>query len=338
MGGPPDRRLKGERYVMPNTQRSDRPAALVTGGAGFIGSHLVEALVLRGHTVRVIDDFSTGKSENLQSVASQIDLIEGDIRDSETVRSAVDGADWVFHQAALVSVPLSITNPVRNHIMNVDGTLNLLDAARHAGVRRFIYASSAAIYGDSAELPKAETMLAAPISPYGLSKLIGEQYARLYSRLYGLQTVGMRYFNVYGPRQDPGSPYSGVISIFMARLQAGARPTIYGDGQQTRDFVFVSDVVEANLLAATAPASAAGQVFNVSTGRGTSILDLWVTMQRIAGTDIVPAFAEERPGDVRYSRATYARAREILGYKPRVALADGLRQTLAWSREANDHC
>ena len=304
---------------------------LVTGGAGFIGSHLVEALLRRGHDVRVLDDFSTGRAENLRAVASEIHLMEGDIRDLQAVSMAVADIDLVFHQAAFVSVPLSVQDPITNHSINVDGTLNVLVAAQRSGVKRLVYASSAAVYGDSIALPKVESLPVAPVSPYALSKSIDEQYARLYHQLHGLQTIGLRYFNVYGPRQDPGSPYSGVISIFMDCLQDGMRPTIYGDGQQTRDFVFVEDIVEANVRAALAP-GAAGRVFNISTGQATSILDLWGTIQEVAGTELPPRFGDERPGDVRHSWASYAHAREILGFEPGTALADGLRRTLEWYR------
>ena len=220
--------------------------SLVSGGAGFIGSHLVEALVSRGDVVRVLDNLSTGRVENLAAVASSIDLVEGDIRDPDTVRAALRGVERVFHQAALVSVPQSVEDPMTTHAINVDGTLNLLNAAREAGAQSFVYASSSAVYGDLPELPKVETMPAAPVSPYGLSKQIDEQYAQLFTQLYGLRTVGLRYFNVYGPRQDPSSPYSGVISIFIDHLLANTRPTIYGDGRQTRDFIYVADVVQAN--------------------------------------------------------------------------------------------
>ncbi len=309
--------------------------SLVTGGAGFIGSHLVEALVKRGHSVRVLDDFSTGKRANLASVADRIELIEGDIRDRGAVQAAVRGADWVFHQAALVSVPLSVADPATNHTINVDGTLTVLEAARLEGVKCFVYASSAAVCGNSAGLPKVETMPVDPVSPYGLAKSIGEQYAQLYAQLYGLRTVGLRYFNVYGPRQDPRSPYSGVISIFVDHLANGIEPTIYGDGQQTRDFVFVSDVVRANLLAADA-GEAAGQVLNVSTSRATTILELWETLQSFAGSRLHPRFEDERRGDVRHSQASFDKARALLGYEPRVELAEGLRQTWEWYRGTSD--
>ena len=306
---------------------------LVTGGAGFIGSHLVEALVKRGDAVRVLDNLSTGRAENLAAVSRAIELVEGDIRDRDTVRDATQGVDRVFHQAALVSVPLSVKDPTTTFAINVDGTLNLLEAARQAGVRSFVFASSSAVYGDLPGLPKTETSAVNPISPYGLSKYIDEQYAKLYSQLYGLQTVGLRYFNVYGPRQDPSSPYSGVISIFIERLLANAPATIYGGGQQTRDFIYVSDVVQANLLAAEC-AAASDQVFNISRNEAHTILQLWETLQLLVGTALTPQFGAERQGDVRHSRASFEKARGILGFEPEIDLAVGLRRTLAWYREA----
>ena len=305
--------------------------SLVSGGAGFIGSHLVEALVRRGNTVRVLDNFSTGRAENLAAVASDIELIEGDIRDPDTVRAAVEGVDRVFHQAALVSVPLSLEDPVTTHAINVNGTLNLLNAAREGGVQSFVYASSSAVYGDLPELPKVETMSAAPISPYGLSKQIDEQYARLFTRLYSVRTVGLRYFNVYGPRQDPSSPYSGVISIFIDHLLADTPPTIYGDGQQTRDFIYVADVVQASLLAADTP-DTTGQVFNVSTNQAHTIAELLEMLQAIAGTRMAPRFASKRPGDIPHSYASYEKAHQVLGFEPEVGFAEGLRRTFDWYR------
>ena len=306
--------------------------SLVTGGAGFIGSHLVEALVGQGDEVRVLDNLSTGRRENLTAVADSIELIEGDIRDPNAVGAAVRGVERIFHQAAVVSVPMSVRDPVTNHAVNVDGTLNLLDAARVAGVECFVYASSSAVYGDLPDLPKVETMPTAAISPYGLSKHIGEQYARLFTQLYGLRTVGLRYFNVYGPRQDPSSPYSGVISIFVDHLLANTPPSIYGDGRQTRDFIYVADVVRANLLAAGAP-DAAGEVFNVSTNQSFTIVELWETLQIIAGTHLAPRFGEERLGDIRHSYASCEHARQTIGFEPEINFRDGLRRTFAWYRE-----
>jgi UDP-glucose 4-epimerase len=305
---------------------------LVTGGAGFIGSHLVEALVRRGDTVRVLDNLSTGKEQNLAAVADAVELIRGDIRDRDVVYGAMEGIDLVFHQAALVSVPLSVHEPALNHAINVDGTFHVIDAAREIGVGCLVYASSSAVYGDLPGLPKTEEMETAPLSPYGLAKLIGERYARLFNGSYSLPAVGLRYFNVYGPRQDPGSPYSGVISIFIDHLLAGRRPTIYGDGEQTRDFVYVADVVRANLLVAETPA-ATGEVLNVSSGRSVTINALWATLQAIAGTDLPPHFEEERKGDIRHSSASFEKARRMVRYEPRTSLAEGLRHTLEWYRD-----
>jgi len=305
---------------------------LVTGGAGFIGSHLVEALVARGDAVRVLDNFSTGKEANLSAVADRIELIRGDICDLDAVRKAVAGVQLVFHQAALVSVPRSMHEPATNHAINIDGTFNVLEAAREVAVDGVVLASSAAVYGDLPGLPKSEDMPTGPTSPYGLAKLVGEQYARLYRQCYGLPTVALRYFNVYGPRQDPSSPYSGVISIFMDRLLAGDGVTIYGDGEQTRDFVYVADIVRANLLAASSPPEAAGQVFNVSTGQATTINALWDTLQAIAGGSQPARHADARSGDIRHSVASPERARRVLGYEPSTPLTEGLRRTLEWYR------
>lgn len=309
---------------------------LVTGGAGFIGSHLVEALVRRGDRVRVLDNFTTGKKENLASVWDQIELIEGDIRDRSAVCRAVAGVEQIFHQAALVSVPLSVQDPLANHTVNVDGTFNLLNAAREAEVQTFVYASSAAVYGDLPDPLKVESVTPAPLSPYGLAKRIGEEYAALFTHLYGLNIVCLRYFNVYGPRQDPHSPYSGVISIFLERARTGQPATIFGDGHQRRDFVYVGDVVRANLMAAACPA-ASGRVFNVGTGHATTILRLWDLVQTVVGVRLPAQFAPERAGDVRHSVADPDLARRVLGFEARTPLLDGLRETWEWYRSARDH-
>jgi UDP-glucose 4-epimerase len=309
--------------------------ALVTGGAGFIGSHLVEALVRRGDGVRVLDNLSTGRISNLASVIDRVEFLEGDIRDVKAVDSAVEGVDGIFHQAAMVSVPLSVEQPMTNHAINVDGTLNVLEAARRHRVGKVVYASSASVYGDENDPPLVETMAPRPISPYGLSKFVNEQYARLYARTYGISAIGLRYFNVYGPRQDPGSPYSGVITIFIHRMMSGRRPTIYGDGTQTRDYVYVSDIVRANLLAAES-AGGAGDVFNISTNHETSVLELWHALTDTAGVDLAPEFGPERPGDVQRSWASFERARRVLGYEPLVELTEGIRRTLEWMRAADD--
>lgn len=307
------------------------PQCLVTGGAGFIGSHLVEALVARGHRVRVLDNFSTGDPANLSGVCGSIDLVEGDITDLETVRSAVRGAEIVFHQAALASVPRSVADPIATHRACVDGTLHVLLAAKEAGVRRVVYAASSSAYGNSDRLPKCETDPTAPLSPYAVAKLAGEQYCAAFSEVYGLETVRLRYFNVFGPRQTPDSPYAAVIPLFLRALTRGERPLIYGDGGQSRDFTFVDDVVQANLLAAEAP-GVSGRVFNVACGRRTSLLDLLGHLNALLGTEIAAVHTDPRPGDVRHSQADIGRARELLGYRPTTDIPSGLRRCLDWWR------
>jgi len=309
-----------------------RLVTLVTGGAGFIASHIVDELLRRGERVRVLDNFSTGREENLAGAVHDIDLIRGDIRDPEAVRAAVAGAQVVIHHAALASVPLSIQDPVLCNDVNVNGTLNLLVAARDAGVRRFILASSSAVYGDRAKPPLVETMPPAPISPYGLSKLTGEDYCRLFTQLYGLETVALRYFNVFGPRQDPGSPYAAVIPCFLSALLDGGRPEIYGDGEQSRDFAYVENVVAANLAAMTAPA-AAGKVYNIGSGEQMSLNRLLLELIRLTDRSAWPEYLPAKKGDIRVSVADIRAAREDLGYAPRISLTEGLRETIAWSRE-----
>ncbi|HMR63043.1 MAG TPA: SDR family oxidoreductase [Anaerolineae bacterium] len=301
---------------------------LVTGGAGFIGSHLVEALVERGDQVRVLDNLSTGYRANLANVADHIEFIEGDLRDSDSLAATVAGVDTIFHLGAMVSVPESMAKPVEAELINAVGTLNLLQAARAAGARRLVLSSTCAVYGDEPTLPKRESMQPWPKSPYAISKLAAEQYCRLFNDSLGFETVGLRYFNVFGPRQDPSSAYSGVISIFTNRLAQNVAPFIFGDGDQTRDFVFVKDVVQANLRAASVPA-AAGQVFNVGTGRQVSINHLFQTLARIYGLDLAPHYQPERAGDIRYSYGETSLAREVLDWLPQVELEDGLRQTVA---------
>lgn len=304
---------------------------LVTGGAGFIGSHIVSALVARGDRVRIADDFSTGYRRNLD-VNPAAELLEGDLADPAVAARAVDGMDLVFHQAAIPSVPRSVADPAASHRANIDATLNVLVAARDAGVSRVIYAGSSSAYGDTPTLPKREDMPANPLSPYALQKLVGEQYCQLFTALYGLETVTIRYFNVFGPRQDPSSAYSGVISQFASALLDGRPPTIYGDGGQTRDFTFVANVVD-GVLRASAAAGASGEVINVATGRRISLLDLFATMKGIIGAGVEPIFAEARRGDVRDSLADITKARTLLGYEPRVPFEDGLAQTIAWYRD-----
>jgi UDP-N-acetylglucosamine/UDP-N-acetyl-alpha-D-glucosaminouronate 4-epimerase len=303
---------------------------LVTGGAGFIGSHLAEELTRRGHRVRVLDNLSTGKRRNLAHVPAA-ELIEGDLADPEACSRAVQGIDYVLHQAAIPSVPRSVKDPVTSHRANIDGSLNILVAARDAGVARLVYAGSSSAYGDTPTLPKREDMPTRPLSPYALQKLVAEQYCQMFTRLYGLETVTIRYFNVFGPRQDPGSPYSGVISLFSTALLDNRQPLIYGDGEQTRDFTYVANVVDGVLRACDA-AKASGEVINVATGGRISLNQLLQTMNGIVGTNIAPKYEAPRAGDVRDSQADITKAREILGYAPIVDLEEGLRRTLDWCR------
>jgi nucleoside-diphosphate-sugar epimerase len=305
---------------------------LVTGGAGFIGSNIVEELVRRGERVRVLDDFSTGKWENLAAFLDEIELVEGDLRDPRAVRRAMQGADVVLHQGALPSVQRSVDDPLTSHAVNVTGTLNLLAAARDEGVRRVVYAASSSAYGDSPTLPKREDMIPRPKSPYAVSKLAGEQYCRAFTEVYGLETVCLRYFNVFGPRQDPGSQYSGVIPLFITAMLRGEPPIVHGDGLQSRDFSYIANVVQANLLAATAP-DASGRVFNVACGERYTLLDMIAALNDILGTEIEPTHTDPRVGDVRHSLADISAAEEVLGYRVLVDFCEGLRRTTAWYRE-----
>jgi nucleoside-diphosphate-sugar epimerase len=298
--------------------------ALVTGGAGFIGSHLVERLAREGHSARAFDNLTTGKRENLAHVAGA-ELVVGDIRDEEALARATEGCDVVFHQAAIVSVPYSIEHPHESLDVNLRGTLNVLEAAKRAKTRRVVMASSAAVYGEDPELPKRESMTPSPISPYGLEKLASEHYLSMWSKLFGVETVALRYFNVFGPRQDPSSAYSGVISVFVDRILRGAPVTIFGDGEQFRDFVYVANVVDANLLAATR-ANVSGRAYNVGCGVKTSLNDLAQMLARIAGRDVKPSHEAPRAGDIRESRADIGRARDELGYAPKVGVEEGLRE------------
>jgi nucleoside-diphosphate-sugar epimerase len=299
---------------------------LVTGGAGFIGSHIVQELQRRGEWVRVADDFSTGRREN---VPADVDLVEGDLADDAVARAAVDGCEYVIHQAAIPSVPRSVHDPLRSHRANVDTTLHVLLAARDAGVRRVVFAGSSSAYGNTDVLPKHEDMPSLPLSPYALQKVIGEQYCQLFTRLYGLETVTTRYFNVFGPRQQPGSPYSGVISLFVEALTAGRAPTVHGDGLQTRDFTYVADVVQGVLRACVAP-DVAGEVINVAAGRRISLLELLETLQDITGHHVAPVFGPAREGDVRDSQADISKARRLLDFEARVPFKTGLEHTVAW--------
>lgn len=301
---------------------------LVTGGAGFIGSHLAARLAMRGDAVRIFDNFSTGHKANVIAIGGRVEIVRGDLRDEEAVRRAMDGVSVVFHQAADPSVPRSIDDPRTCYDINVLGTLNVLLAARDAGVRRVVFASSCAVYGDSPILPKSEQLAPEPASPYAASKLAGEELCTVFARVWGLETVSLRYFNVYGPRQDPKSAYAPVIPRFLQALLRGERPVIYGDGGQTRDFVYVGDVVQANLLAAEAP-GIAGRVFNIAAGRSVSLYQLLLLMADLLG---VPPKAEHlppRPGDVRHSAADIRAARQALGYEPMVRLEEGLESTIA---------
>ncbi len=306
--------------------------ALVTGGAGFIGSHIVEALLEKGCHVNVIDNLTTGRLENLRSVRNRISFFHGDIRDTRILADAAQGCDVVFHQAAVVSVPKTLEEPIQSAEINELGTLRVLETARQNDVKMMVLASSCAVYGDDPQLPKRETLPPKPKSPYAVHKLTGELHARLYTELYGLKTVSLRYFNVYGPRQDPSSPYSGVISIFLSRALEGQRPVVYGDGRQYRDFIFVKDVVRANLLAAGCPA-ASGNVYNVGTGSFVRIRDLWEAISERLLVNVDPAVSPARSGDIRESVADVCRAQEDLGFQARYRFDSGLDETLKWYRE-----
>ncbi|MBT8116813.1 MAG: SDR family oxidoreductase [Gammaproteobacteria bacterium] len=299
---------------------------LVTGGAGFIGSHITERLLADGQRVRILDNFSTGKRENIPA-DDRVEVVEGDVGDTDTVRQCMDGVDIVFHEAAIASVPETVGNPLASERTNYRGTVNVLEAARQAGARRVVFACSAAVYGDLPGLPKQETMPVMPLSPYAIDKLASEYACRVYHSLYGLETVALRYFNVFGPRQDPSSPYSGVISIFSDCTRQGKRPTIYGDGGQTRDFIYVSDVVEANMRAASAQA-APGNAYNIATGSTVTINELLQTLCRLEGQTFDPACKPGREGDIRHSCADIGLAGKDLDWRPSVAFADGLKMLL----------
>ncbi len=307
---------------------------LVTGGAGFIGSNLVAALLEQDHAVRVLDNFSTGKRENLAPFLDRIDLIEGDLTNMADVERAVQGIDVVFHQAAIPSVPRSVSDPLACHEANTTGTLNILIAARNAKVRRLVYASSSSVYGDqNTARAKVETMAPQPISPYGAAKLSAEHYCQVFYAVYGLETVTLRYFNVFGPRQDPASMYAAVIPRFITALLRGEPPTIYGDGEQTRDFTYVGNVVAGNLLAAEAPAAqAAGEVFNLAAGQQTSLNELVRLLQELMGQAVEPVYTAPRPGDIRHSLADISKAHRLLGYEPGISFLEGLRLTVDWYR------
>jgi len=299
---------------------------LVTGGGGFIGSHLVDRLCRDGYRVRVLDNFATGRRENLLPLVDHIELVEGDIQSYERVHNAVRGSELVFHTAALPSVPRSVQDPLTSNASNVTGTLNVLLAARDEGVRRVVFASSSSIYGANADLPKREEMPVRPVAPYAVAKLAAEGYCRAFSQVYGLETVSLRYFNVFGPRQDPLSQYAAVIPAFITALLSGRRPVIYGDGEQSRDFTFVDNAVEATLLAAETP-GVAGETFNVACGERTSLNRLLEFLEALTGRPMDATYVDPRPGDVRHSLADISRARQSLGYEPKVHVGEGLELT-----------
>ncbi len=303
---------------------------LVTGGAGFIGSHLAEELLRRGQRVRVADSLITGKRSNLDHIPD-VEFLEGDLADKAFTDRAVAGCDYVLHEAAIPSVPRSVKDPITSHRANVDATLNVLVAARDAGVRRVVFAGSSSAYGNTPTLPKHEDMPSNPLSPYALQKVVAEQYLQMFTRLYGLETVSTRYFNVFGPRQDPTSPYSGVISVFATALLENRSPTIHGDGEQTRDFTYVANVVDGVLRACEAP-RASGEVINVATGGRISLNTLFTTMRELIGATAEPTYGETRQGDVRDSQADIHKAKELLGYSPTVSFEDGLKRTIEWYR------
>ena len=303
---------------------------LVTGGAGFIGSHLAEHLAHLGHRVRVADSLITGKRSNLEHIPG-VDFREGDLADLAFAESAVEGCDYVLHQAAIPSVPRSVSDPLTSHRANVDATVNVLVASRNAGVKRLVFAGSSSVYGDAPSLPKHEDMSVNPLSPYALQKAIGEQYMKLFTTLYGVSTVTTRYFNVFGPRQDASSSYSGVISQFATALLQNRRPTIHGDGEQTRDFTYVANVVDGVLRACEVP-EANGEIMNIATGGRISLNELFRKMNAIIGATAKPIYAEERKGDIRHSQADITKARKLLGYAPAVSFHDGLHRTIEWYR------
>jgi nucleoside-diphosphate-sugar epimerase len=305
---------------------------LVTGGAGFIGSHLVEELVRRGEQVRVADNLSTGKRQNIAHLKA-VEFLEGDLANLEVAQRAVRDIDYVLHQAAIPSVPRSVQDPITSNRANIDASLNVLVAARDARVKRLVYAGSSSAYGNTPTLPKVETMPTAPLSPYALQKLVAEQYCQMFTTLYGLETVTIRYFNVFGPRQDPSSPYSGVISLFISALCDGRQPTIYGDGEHTRDFTYVANVVDGVLRACTAQ-GASGEVINVATAGRISLNRLFQTIRQIVGSKVEPVYAPPRAGDVKDSQADISKARRILGYQPIVSFEDGLANTIEWYRSS----
>ncbi len=308
--------------------------ALVTGGAGFIGSHIAAALVAKGARVRVIDDLSTGYRENISEIGGDVDFVHASLADEGALRKALEDVELVFHEAAIPSVPRSVENPRQTHIASVDSTFSLLNASREMKVRRIVYAASSSAYGDQPTLPKVEDMLPDPLSPYAVAKLVGEYYCQVFTRVYGLETVSLRYFNVFGPRQDPSSQYSGVISRFIAALLSGERPVIYGDGEQSRDFTYIANVVEANLRAAETT-KGIGAVINVANGERITLNELLKEVQQLTGkSDVSVDFRPPRPGDVLHSLADITRARKFLDFEPRVGLREGLQSTIDWWKQS----
>jgi nucleoside-diphosphate-sugar epimerase len=305
---------------------------LVTGGAGFIGSHIAESLADRGDEVRVLDNLLTGKRENMAAFVDRVRFIEGDIRDLDTCRRAVEGADHVLHEAALPSVPRSVEDPLLTNAINVTGTLNLLVAARDAGARSFVLASSSSVYGDDPALPKLEGKEGRLLSPYAITKLVGEEYCQVFHGLFGLKAVSLRYFNVFGPRQDPFSQYAAVIPLFITKVLKGEPPLIYGDGEQSRDFTFVKNVVEANIIAAESGA-VGGESINIACGERLTVNALLAALNDVLGTDVKPVYADPRPGDIKHSTADVGKARRLMDYTPSVSFMDGLRETVAWYKK-----
>ena len=307
---------------------------LVTGGAGFIGSHIAAALSERGARVRIIDDLSTGYRENIDEIPGQVDFIQASLTDEAALSRALEDVELVYHEAAIPSVPRSVANPGETHRACVDATFSLLHAARERGVRRVVYAASSSAYGDQPDLPKTETMRPDPLSPYAVAKLVGEYYAQVFTRAYNLETVSLRYFNVFGPRQDPSSQYSGVISRFISALLSNERPIIFGDGEQSRDFTYIANVVDANMRAAETVAGV-GQIINIANGERTTLNELLEVLKKLVGKDgVEPEYKEPRAGDVKHSLADIRRAREMLGYEPRVSLEEGLGRTMDWWKQS----
>ena len=303
---------------------------LITGGAGFIGSNIAQHLVARGLSVRIFDNFSTGKRENIAAFADKVEVIEDDLRVPESVKHAVDGVRFVLHVGAIPSVPRSVEDPHATNQANVTGTLNLLLAARDSSVKRVVFSSSSSVYGDTPTLPKREDMTPSPLSPYAIHKITGEYYCRVFWQLYGLETVSLRYFNVFGPRQDPQSQYAAVIPRFITAILKDEPPTVFGDGKQTRDFSHVENVIDANLVACTAPKEALGETFNIACGGRTSLLELVDAINELCGKDIAPKFEPPRPGDVRDSQADITKAAKLLGWKPQVAFREGIEKAVEW--------